>query len=150
MKESDIPSVAKRYGIVLIYLFGSQADNGKRYLEGEDVMPDAFSDLDVACAFENPPAETIGTYGILYKEISQIFEPFNIDLVFMHEVNTLLQHEIIKGVRIYTKDEFYADEFEESIMKRAEDLLFKKRILDNEIMEAIENGYFEFEYSPNP
>jgi uncharacterized protein len=150
MKESDILSVAKRYGIVLIYLFGSQADNGKRYLEGKDVMPDAFSDLDVAIAFENPPAEAIEIYGILFKEISEIFDPFHIDLVFMHEVNTLLQHEIIKGVRIYAKDEFYADEFEESIMKRAEDLLFKKRILDNEIMEAIENGYFEFEYSPNP
>jgi predicted nucleotidyltransferase len=150
MKESDILSVAKRYGIVLIYLFGSQADNGKRYLEGKDVMPDAFSDLDVAIAFENPPAEAIEIYGILFKEISEIFDPFHIDLVFMHEVNTLFQYEIIKSVRIYAKDEFYADEFEESIMKRAEDLLFKKRILDNEIMEAIENGYFEFEYSPNP
>jgi predicted nucleotidyltransferase len=150
MKESDILSVAKRYGIVLIYLFGSQADNGKRYLEGKDVMPDAFSDLDVAIAFENPPAEAIEIYGILFKEISEIFDPFHIDLVFMHEVNTLFQYEIIKSVRIYAKDELYADELEESIMKRAEDLLFKKRILDNEIMEAIENGYFEFEYSPNP
>lgn len=150
MKNYDIRTLAKRYGIFLIYLFGSQADNGKRYLKGEDVMPDAFSDLDVAIAFENPPAEAIETYGILFKEISEIFDPFHIDLVFMHEVNTLFQYEIIKSVRIYAKDELYADELEESIMKRAEDLLFKKRILDNEIMEAIENGYFEFEYSPHP
>jgi hypothetical protein len=27
---------------------------------------------------------------------------------------------------------------------------FKKKIFDKDIMEAIENGYFEFEYSPNP
>jgi predicted nucleotidyltransferase len=150
MKDSNIRSLAQGYGIALIYLFGSQADKGKRYLKGEDVTPHVFSDLDVAVAFENPPAESIETYGILYKKFSEIFDLFNIDLVFMHEVNTLLQYEIIKGVRICEKDELFADEFEESIMKRAEDLLFKKRILDNEIMEAIENGYFEFEYSPNP
>jgi predicted nucleotidyltransferase len=150
MQDSNIRPLAQSYGIALIYLFGSQADKGKRYLKGEDVTPHVFSDLDVAIAFENPPAESIETYGILYKEISEIFDLFNIDLVFMHEVNTCLQYEIIKGIRIYTKDELHADEFEESIMKKAEDLLFKKRILDNEIMEAIENGYFEFEYSPNP
>jgi hypothetical protein len=68
----------------------------------------------------------------------------------MQEVNTLFQHEIIRGIRIYTRDESDADEFEEGIMKRSEDLLFKKRILDRDIMEAVENGYIEFEYSPNP
>ena len=67
----------------------------------------------------------------------------------MHEMDTLFQYEIIKGIRIYEKDELYADDFEEGIMKRAEDLIFKRRILNNEIMEAIEDGYFEFEYSPN-
>lgn len=66
----------------------------------------------------------------------------------MHEVNTLFQYEIIKGVRVYEKDEFLTDEFEEGIMKQAEDLLFKKRIFDSEILEAIEDGYSEFEYSP--
>jgi predicted nucleotidyltransferase len=150
MKNNQIKAIAERYGIVLIYLFGSQEDKGRRYLEGADVVPDAFTDLDVAIAFENPPSEAIKTYGVLYKEISDMFEPFSVDLIFMHEVNTLFQFEIIKGARIYEKDEFYADDFEEGIMKRAEDLVFKKRILNNEIMEAIENGYFEFEYNPSP
>jgi hypothetical protein len=66
----------------------------------------------------------------------------------MHEVDTLFQYEIIKGVRIYEKDEFFADEFEEMIMKKAEDLVFKRRILIKEILEAIKDGYFEFGYSP--
>ncbi len=150
MKTNQIKTIAERYGIVLIYLFGSQEDKAKRYLEGEDIVPDASTDLDVAFAFESPPAEALRTYGVLYREISDIFEPFSVDLVFMHEVDTLFQFEIIKGARIYEEDEFYADDFEEGIMKRAEDLVFKKKILNNEIMEAIENGYFEFEYNPSP
>ncbi len=150
MKNKGIRKLAEKYGIILIYLFGSQADKGKKYLKGENVKPDIFTDLDIAIAFEKKPAEPMEIYGTLFKEFSKIFEPFNIDLVFMHEHNALFQYEIIKGVRIYEKDELSTDEFEEGIMKRAEDMLFKKRIFDEEVMEAIENGYFEFEYSPNP
>jgi hypothetical protein len=52
-------------------------------------------------------------------------------------------------MRIYAKDESYADDLEERIMKIGSDLFFKKKIFDAEIMEAMENGYFEFEYSPH-
>jgi predicted nucleotidyltransferase len=71
MKDKDIRALAERYHIALIYLFGSQADKGRGYLEGEEVMPEAFSDLDIAIAFENSPAEAIKIYGILYKEFSE-------------------------------------------------------------------------------
>lgn len=147
--KKDIINIAEQFDCIFIYLFGSQAEKGKSFIEGEDISPEAFSDLDIAVAFDNPPTEAIKIYGDMYKEISKLFEPFNIDLVFMHEVSTLFQYEIINGVRIYEKDELLADEFEEGVMKRAEDLLYKKRIFNSETMEAIEDGYFEFEYSPN-
>ena len=150
MREENIRTIAEKFGIILIYLFGSQADKGKRYLEGREVSSDLFSDLDVAVAFKKPPIGAMKVYGSLYKEIAELFGPFGIDLLFMHEVNSLFQYEIIKGVRIYERDESMADEFEETIMKRAEDLTFKKRIFDKETMEAMENGYFEFNYIPNP
>jgi predicted nucleotidyltransferase len=148
MKARKIRKIAKKYGIALIYLFGSQAENGARYLAGDHKGVEDLSDLDVAVAFENIPAEAIKIYGTLYKEFSEIFAPFYIDLVFMHEVETLFQYEIIKGERIFEKDEFLTDELEERIMKMAEDLAFKQRIMNREILEAIEDGYFEFEYNP--
>ncbi len=144
-----VVAIAKKFDCVLIYVFGSQAEMGKRYLEGEEVRPDAFSDLDVAVVCRNAIG-TIRIYGEMYKEISEIFGPFNIDLVMIQEMDPLFQYEVIKGVRIYEEDERLTEEFEERVMRRAEDLIFKKRILSREIMEAIENGYFEFEYSPNP
>jgi predicted nucleotidyltransferase len=150
MKYTDIQALAERYHILLLYLFGSQAERGKRYLEGENMTPDATSDLDVAIVLDKPFSENIETYGILFRDFSEIFDPFILDLIYMREVNPLFQYEIIKGIRIYARDESYADDFEERIMKMAEDLFFKKRIFNNEIMEAIEDGYFEFEYRPNP
>jgi len=146
MKAEEIKNIAKKYGITLIYLFGSQAENGARYLKGDNINAEDLSDLDLAVSFKNIPSEPMKIYGALYKEFSKVFEPFYIDLVFMHEVEILFQYEIIKGIRIFEKDESLADELEEMIMKRAEDLAFKKKILNKEILEAIEDGYIEFEY----
>lgn len=150
MYADRIKAIARRYGITLVYLFGSEAERGRIYFEGGKVTPHPFSDLDVAVAFEKALPEPMETYGRLYREMSEIFVPFNVDLLFLQEVNTLFQHEIISGIRIYARDESDADEFEEGVMKRSEDLLFKKRILDRDIVEAVENGYIEFEYNPNP
>jgi len=65
-------------------------------------------------------------------------------------MNPLFQKEVIKGIRIYEEDERIAEGFEEMVMKKAADLAFKKRMMDRDIMEAIEDGYFEFEYKPAP
>lgn len=148
--KKRIRDIAERFDCVLIYFFGSQADKGRRYLEGEHVRADPFSDLDIGVAFKETPTEAIKIYGRIYQEMSELLEPFNVDLVFLHELGALFRYEIIKGLRVYEKDEHRADEFEEEVMKRAEDLRFKKKIFDREIMEAIENGYIEFGYSPNP
>jgi predicted nucleotidyltransferase len=149
MKSRGIRYLAEEYGIILVYLFGSQAEKGAKYLEGAKIRPDEFSDLDVAVAFKNPPSKAIKIYGRLYKELSEIFDCLSIDLIFMHEVDTLFQYEIIKGMRIFEIDGSFADEFEERIMKMADDLAFKRRILNKEILEAIRDGYFEFGYNPS-
>ncbi|MFN3480484.1 MAG: nucleotidyltransferase domain-containing protein [Thermodesulfovibrionales bacterium] len=151
MRKKQLKEIAERHGISVVYLFGSQAEIGKRYLEGERVMPDASSDLDVAVAFERPPEpdKALETYGFIYKELSILFDPFEIDLIFLHEHNALFKYEIIKGIRIYVKDEESADNIEMEIMRQAEDLSFKRKKFCEEIMEAIEDGYFEFEYSPS-
>ena len=150
MPNKRIEAIARKYGILTLYFFGSESEKGRVYLEGGRITPDPFSDLDVAVAFEKAPPEPMETYGHLYREISDIFEPFKVDLLFMQEVSTLFKYEILRGIRIYSKDGFDADEFEEGIMKRSQDLLFKKRSFDRDIMEAVEDVYIEFEYHPDP
>ncbi|MFA4915554.1 MAG: nucleotidyltransferase domain-containing protein [Syntrophales bacterium] len=148
-KFHQIHAVAHEYGLLLINLFGSQAALGNQYIEGVEVVPDEASDLDIAVAFQNPPPLLMEIYGNLYRDMGKIFDLFNIDLIFLHEVDTLLQYEIIKGVQIYKADESFSDQYEERIMRLAGDLIVKKRIMDREIMAAIEDGYFQFEYNPH-
>ncbi|MBI5971468.1 MAG: nucleotidyltransferase domain-containing protein [Deltaproteobacteria bacterium] len=152
----EINDIAARYGCSFIYLFGSQADAGGEFLDEKTIYAEtsrelhSSSDLDIAVAFNEIPSKPDETSANLYRDLSEIFDPFTVDVVFMHEVDSLFNYEIIKGRRIYAKDEDAADEFEDSIVKRASDLYFKKKIYDNEVMGAIENGYFAFEYSPRP
>lgn len=148
-KLEKIKNLAEKYALSLIYLFGSQANEGYAYLTDEKIIAGDAPDLDIGVWLIKIPDEPVFAYGDLFREFSKVFDPFAVDLVFLHEVETLIQYEIICGKRIYEKDESYADEVEEKIMKLAEDLNFKKIVMEKDTMEAIRDGYFEFEYSPN-
>jgi predicted nucleotidyltransferase len=61
MYDHQIKAIARKYGITLVYLFGSEAERGRIYFEGGRPTPHPFSDLDVAVAFEKTlpePKET--------------------------------------------------------------------------------------------
>jgi len=61
--------------ILLIYLFGSQAEKAARYLEDAEIKTDEFSDLDVAVAFETPPSCPIRIYGRSIKICRRFLTP---------------------------------------------------------------------------
>lgn len=143
-----LQEIAENYGIALIYLFGSRAKEGKEYLEGKSIVTDLKSDLDIAVVFKNIEYIDVKIYASIYKDLSLLFDKFEIDLIFMHEHSPLFQYEIIKGYKVYSADDEFADSFEESIIKQAEDLAFKRDEFYKDIMEAIEDGYIEFEYNP--
>jgi len=147
MVHERIRKLADTYGIGIIYLFGSQAEEGARYLETSYAIPDNLSDLDIAVYFiKNPKQDLSERYGEIYMELSYIFDVFNIDLVFMNDMETLFQYEIITGIRVFEHDAEYADVMEEIIMKKSADLSLKQRIMNKDIMEAVEDGYFDLEY----
>jgi hypothetical protein len=63
-------------------------------------------------------------YGNLYADLSGIFQPFKVDLVFFHEVQALLKYEMIRGQCVYAADRRRTDDDEEMVMKTAEDLAY--------------------------
>lgn len=140
--------IAKRYGVALIYLFGSQAKKGLDYLYGKFCKIKKGSDLDIGIVFKKFPYdvnEKFRIYGNLYVDLANLFEPFNIDLIFLQEVNSLLQLEAIKGFAVYVEDEIFQEDYEELVMKKAEDLRFKKKEFYKEVLEARKDGYFKIE-----
>ncbi len=145
-----IEQICRSYGIALCYLFGSKVDEGLRLLKGERIEPeDPESDIDFAVLFIKPPEDPLKTYALLSLEFQEVVSPFRADLLFLHEVDHLLQLEAIQGINVYAIDKKIREDYEEKVLMFASDELEIMRFNEKDMFEAIEDGYFEFEYKAN-
>lgn len=133
----------RKHKVKIAYLFGSQKERGIAFLKGESVDIEKGSDLDIGVVFEKLPEKKFEAYGDLYVDLSLLFKPFNIDIVFLQETDALFQYEAIKGALIYCEDESFLDDYEELVTKRAADLSYKKIEFEKDFLEAVKDGYFE-------
>jgi predicted nucleotidyltransferase len=143
----QIEEICRKYDISLCYLFGSQAETGLEILQGKKVEPaDPESDIDFAVLFNERPENTLKTYASLSVELQDLVSPFRADLLLLHEADHLVQFEAIKGICIYSRDDGYRELYEERTMMFAADEMVIFRRNEKDLFEAIEDGYFEFEY----
>ena len=142
-----IDEICKKYNITLCYLFGSRQNEGKAVLYGEKLeIVDTESDIDFAVLFTRYPENTLETYASLSVDLQELVSPFRADLLFLHEVDHLIQLEAINGINIYTINNAFREAYEEKVMMLASDELEIFKLNEKDLFEAIENGYFEFEY----
>jgi len=141
-----LKTLFQKYEVKIAYLFGSQKEKGIEFLKGRTAESEKGSDLDIGVVFERLPDKAFLIYGEIYAELADIFEPFNIDLVFLQETDSLFQYEAIKGEVIYCEDQEFLDEYEERVMKKAGDLAYKWKEFERDFLEAIKNGYFKIEH----
>ena len=143
----QIAAICKKYNLALCYIFGSQKEEGMSLLEGKPIeLRDPDSDIDFAVVFFTPPQNTLEVYASLSLDLQDLVSPFKADLLFLHEVDHLIQLEAIKGINIYSADEKFRDSYEEKVMMFASDELEVFKFNEKDLLEAIDNGYFEFEY----
>lgn len=142
-----IEEICKKYDLALCYIFGSQKEIGKALLQGKHVeLTDPESDIDFAVLFARPPQNSLEIYAYLSLDLEDLVSPFKADLLFLHEVDHLIQLEAIKGINIYSIDEEYRTSYEERVMMFASDELEIFKLNESDFLEAIDHGYFEFEY----
>ncbi len=145
MKQID--KICERYDLALCYLFGSQKEQGKALLEGSQVaLTDEESDIDFAVLFTKVPENTLETYAYLSLDLQDLVSPFKADLLFLHEVDHLIQLEAIRGINIYCLSERHRQAYEHKVMQFASDELEIFKLNEADFLEAIDHGYFEFEY----
>ncbi len=142
----ELRRIFKKRGVSLAYLFGSLKDTGRQFLEGASYEIREPSDLDIGLLVTPSAGTLYESYGDLYLELSRVFAPFRMDIVFLHEVHSLLKFEIISGYRLYAKDEQFADDYEDIVVKFASDLAVKRRIFEPDFVKAIEDGHFKIEH----
>ena len=142
-----LEKVCKKFDISLCYLFGSLQQVGKALLEGHPVeYKDSESDIDFAVLFLEPLKNSLVSYATLSMDLQDLVFPFKADLLFLHEVDHLIQLEAIKGINIYSLNETYRETYEDKVMMFASDETEIFKLNEKDFFEAIEYGYFEFEY----
>lgn len=145
--KRTIENICKAYNIGICYLFGSQAEIGKDLLEGKKVeVTDPESDIDFAVAFLEPPENNLKAYAALSLDIQELVTPHKADLLFLHEVDHIIQLEAIEGINVYSISDEFRESYEEQVMMFASDEMEVFKLNEKDLFEAIEDGYFEFEY----
>ena len=127
MKErrEKLNQIAEDFTLDTIYSFGSNSQKVVEWLAGgiSDFSISSLSDVDIGV---KPSLEV----GLSVKEKvhlalapEDMFSVNRVDLVVVPEADPFLTANIIRGERIYSKDEHEADEYDLYILRRAGDLV---------------------------
>lgn len=139
--RNKFKKICKDYGILAAYLFGSIAKEGAGLLNGKKPGKlDPLADIDLGVVFIKKHLNTkerMKTYSRLYTELSEIFSPFNLDLVFLQETGVNIQFEAINGILAYSRDEDLRIDYEERIIKFYQDWKPDYERYINEVLEAV-------------
>ncbi len=122
IKRKIIDISKKENGISAVYIFGSYGTDYQR----------KNSDLDLAILFDKSP-EIMDQMDLAGKY--ELVIGLEVDLINLNKVDIILKHEvIIKGEKIYSKDEIKTADFVEYVLKFAPDArITKKKFQDDYI-----------------
>ena len=109
-------------------------------------LTDSESDIDFAVLFKEIPNNHLDAYARLSLDLQDLMSPFKADLLFLYEVDHLIQLEAIRGINVYSFDDTFRETYEEKVMMFASDEQVIFKLNERDFFEAIDNGYFEFEY----
>lgn len=124
-RKDFLTTLCHKYGVEVLYVFGSRAKEIRRWIEGEiDYLPSSLSDIDMGIK-PKPLAER----KLQIKEkvqftiaLEEFFNVPRVDLVVIPEADPFLAVNIIRGERLFCLDTYRADEYELYILRRAGDL----------------------------
>jgi hypothetical protein len=120
MKE-NIGRIAAKYGLQIIYAFGSRAKEAMEVVEGRvERLSSTPSDLDIGVKPERPlTVEEKIEIAIFFEDL---FHLPRVDVVILPEAPVSLAVEIVTGEILYARDSTYEAEYQLYIMRMAADL----------------------------
>ncbi len=123
-KLAVLKEICEQFGIAILYAFGSQAENLRNWVEGQmDRLPGGQSDVDIGVKGITVERWPVKNKVDLAGAMEGFFGCLRVDLVFLGEADPFLAAEIIRGERLFARDEFEADEYDLYVLRRAGDLI---------------------------
>lgn len=121
-RRQDLMQLCQQYSVAILYSFGSRAKEAQKWLDGiqDDLRGD--SDVDIGARVAKGIIWSVKDKVHLALELEKLFNCGRVDLVVLQEADPFLAVEIIRGERLYARNEYEADEYDLYILRRAGDL----------------------------
>jgi len=132
-----LPGLCHRHGVAIMYAFGSRGREVRDWLAGGSAAPlSGTADVDIGV---RPTPEV--SWGVEDKvrlaiALEDLFGCQRVDLVVLPEADPFLAAQIIRGERLFSRDEYEADEYDLYVLRRAGDLIPLERERLDLIMRA--------------
>lgn len=119
-----IEKLCREFDIDILYAFGSRSHEVLEFFENDaPKLSTSGSDVDIGIRLMEGKRLDIQEKVQLAIKLEDLFAVNRVDLVSLSEADPFLAVEIIRGERIFTRDEFRADEYELYLLRRAGDLI---------------------------
>jgi len=131
--REQLKRLADRYGIQIIYAFGSRAREALEMAEGKrESLSPGPSDLDIGIKPERKLTveEKVG----IALALEDIFDVHRVDLVVIPEVRVSLAFRIVTGKLLYARDPVYEAEYQLYIMRKKAELIPYERMRQKMIL----------------
>jgi len=123
-RQAALKEMCEQFGIAILYAFGSQAENVRQWVEGEmDRLSDGPADVDIGAKGIPGVRWSVRKKVDLAGAMEVLFGCSRVDLVFLQETDPFLAAEIIRGERLFARDEYEADEYDLYVLRRAGDFV---------------------------
>jgi len=122
-RRTMLEETCQKYGVDSLYLFGSRAEEIRSWLEQEkDSLIPSSSDIDVGIKVKTGERWPIEKKISLTIDLEDYFGCRRVDLVLLNEADPFLAAEVVRGERVYARNEVEADEYDLYVLRRAGDL----------------------------
>lgn len=118
-----ISGLCRRYGIDVLYVFGSRAREVARLIRsGQRVAAQGASDVDIGVLPQKDVMLDVRAKARLMAELEDLLDAGRVDLVVLPEAPPFLSVDIVGGEVLYEVDPDRSAEYELYVLRRAGDL----------------------------
>ena len=112
-----------QFGVAALYAFGSRAKEVSRWFTGQRLrLGFSLSDVDIGVKAMVDVTWSVAEKVRLAVTLEDLLECPRVDLVALDEADPFLAAEVIRGERLFARDESAADEYDLYVLRRAGDL----------------------------
>jgi len=127
-RRRELSNLCKQHQVHALYTFGSRSKEVLAWVGGDTAeLSQGISDVDIGIKTGFDQKWDVKQKVLFAIALEDFFDCSRVDLVVLEDADPFLAAEIIKGERLFARDEYEADEFDLFVLRRAGDLIPLKR-----------------------